>query len=50
MYRAFIANNTLPSVLWIVHLDPRGASSIIYRCKQARLAHADHDGGAEMRE
>jgi hypothetical protein len=22
-------------VLWVVHLDPRGSTSVVYRCKQA---------------
>jgi hypothetical protein len=34
MYKAFEAAG-LPSVLWVVQLDPRGASSIAHRCKQA---------------
>ncbi len=35
MKQAFEADD-LPSVLWVVQLDPRGASSVIHRCKQAR--------------
>jgi hypothetical protein len=35
MYEAFEAEG-LPSVLWIVQLDPRGESSIVHHCKQAR--------------
>ena len=34
LYQAFEADG-LPSVLWVVQLDPRGASSIVHRCKQA---------------
>ncbi len=33
MYQAFEAEG-LPSVLWVVELDPRGASSVVHRCKQ----------------
>ncbi len=33
MYQAFEAEG-LPSVLWVVVLDPRGASSVVHRCKQ----------------
>jgi hypothetical protein len=35
VYQAF-ENDGLPSVLWVVQLDPRGATSVVYRCKQAR--------------
>ena len=34
MYQAFEADG-LPSALWVIHLDPRGASSVVRRCKQA---------------
>ncbi len=34
LYKAF--EEKLPSVLWVVQLDPRGASSLVHRCKQAR--------------
>ncbi len=35
MYAAF--EEGLPSVLWVVQLDPRGASSLAHRCKQVAL-------------
>ncbi len=35
MYQAFEAEG-LPSVLWVVQLDPRGASSVVHRCKQVQ--------------
>jgi hypothetical protein len=34
LYQAF--EEGLPSVLWVIQLDPRGASSLVHRCKQAR--------------
>ncbi len=35
VYQAFEADE-LPSVLWVIQLDPRGATSVVHRCKQAR--------------
>jgi hypothetical protein len=32
MYKAF--DSGIPPVQWIIKLDPRGASNIVYRCKQ----------------
>ena len=40
MYQAF--EEGLPSVLWVVQLDPRGATSIAHRCKQARPRAPSH--------
>jgi hypothetical protein len=36
MYHAFEKDGH-SSVLWVVLLDPRGASSVVHRCKQARI-------------
>ena len=46
-YRAF--EEGLPSVLWVIQLDPRGASDVVHRCKQARGAGSPSGGGEERR-
>jgi hypothetical protein len=46
LYQAF--EEGLPSVLWVIQLDPRGASNIVYRCKQARTRETTAEGRARL--
>ena len=45
-YRAF--EEGLPAVLWVVQLDPRGASDVVHRCKQARGDPTEGEKGGRL--
>jgi hypothetical protein len=45
MYKAF--DSGIPPVQWIIKLDPRGASNIVYRCKQVNYVLSSKFGDEE---